>query len=276
MIEQGLPIEFRPAVVPPEERHSIGMRMFRRARVLILLGVTVLIWELATRALDVPVYLLPAPELLLADALENPGLVFDALAATTIAAVLGFIVAATLGIALGIVISRWFLMEDLLYPYLNIIRVTPIIAIAPLLTIWFGHGRAPVVIVAVIIAFFPIVVGTVLGLKSVDPDLINLMRTLSASDRAVLRKIRLPHAMPSIFAAFRISAPLAVIGTLVAEFVGGSSGLGYLLITARGRIDTSMVFLMVVLSALLGIAFFQVVVAIERRVIRWHPSVILD
>ena len=191
---------------------------------------------------------------------------FDAFVATTIAAALGFIVAAILGIGLGIVIARWFLMEELLYPYLNIIRVTPIIAIAPLLTIWFGHGRAPVVIVAVIIAFFPIVVGTVLGLKSVDPDLINLMRTLSASDRAILRKIRLPHAMPSIFAAFRISAPLAVIGTLVAEFVGGSSGLGYLLIRARGRIDTSMVFLMVVLSALLGIAFFQVVVAIERRV----------
>ena len=102
---------------------------------LIVLAVTVLIWELATRALDIPVYLLPAPELLLADALEKPGLVFDAFVATTVAAALGFIVAAILGIGLGIVIARWFLMEELLYPYLNIIRVTPIIAIAPLLTI---------------------------------------------------------------------------------------------------------------------------------------------
>jgi ABC-type nitrate/sulfonate/bicarbonate transport system permease component len=276
MTEQGVPIEVRPAVVPPEQRHSLGSRTFRRTRVLIVLAVTVLVWELATRVLDVPVYLLPAPELLLADALEKPGLVMDAFVATAIAAVLGFLLAAALGIGLGIVIARWFLMEELLYPYLNIIRVTPIIAIAPLLTIWFGHGRTPVVVVAVIIAFFPIVVGTVLGLKSVDPDLIDLMRTLSASDRAILRKIRLPHAMPYIFSAFRISAPLAVIGALVAEFVGGSSGLGYLLITARGRIDTSMVFLMVVLSALLGILFFQAVVAIERRVIRWHPSVVLD
>jgi ABC-type nitrate/sulfonate/bicarbonate transport system permease component len=276
MTEQGRPVEARAAVVPPERHHSLGMRAFRRTRVLIVLAVTVLIWEIATRALDIPVYLLPAPELLIADVVEKPGVVLDAFVATSIAAVLGFLFAAALGIGLGIVIARWFVMEELLYPYLNIIRVTPIIAIAPLLTIWFGHGRTPVVIVAVIIAFFPIVVGTVLGLKSVDPDLINLMRTLSASDRVILRKIRLPHAMPYIFSAFRISAPLAVIGTLVAEFVGGSSGLGYLLITARGRIDTSMVFLMVVLSALLGIAFFQVVVAIERRVIRWHPSVVQD
>jgi NitT/TauT family transport system permease protein len=276
MTEQSRRIEVRAAVVPPERRRSLGMRTFRRTRVLIVLAVTVLIWEIATRALDIPVYLLPAPELLVADVVEKPGVVLDAFVATSVAAVIGFLIAAALGIGLGIVIARWFLMEELLYPYLNIIRVTPIIAIAPLLTIWFGHGRTPVVIVAVIIAFFPIVVGTVLGLKSVDPDLINLMRTLSASERAILRKIRLPHAMPYIFSAFRISAPLAVIGTLVAEFVGGSSGLGYLLITARGRIDTSMVFLMVVLSALLGIAFFQVVVAIERRVIRWHPSVVLD
>jgi NitT/TauT family transport system permease protein len=151
-----------------------------------------------------------------------------------------------------------------------------VLAIAPLLTIWFGHTMTPIVIVATLIAFFPIVVTTVLGLRSVDPDLINLMRTLSASERDVLRKIRFPNAMPYIFSSFRISAPLAVVGALVGEFVGAAQGLGYLLVTARGRIDTSMVFLMVVLSAALGIAFFMAVVAVERRVIKWHPSIVLE
>jgi ABC-type nitrate/sulfonate/bicarbonate transport system permease component len=102
------------------------------------------------------------------------------------------------------------------------------------------------------------------------------MRTLSASDFTILRKIRLPHAMPYIFSAFRISAPLAVIGALVGEIFGAAQGLGYLLIRARGTIDTSQVFLMVVLASILGIVFFSVVVAVERRVIKWHPSVVLE
>jgi ABC-type nitrate/sulfonate/bicarbonate transport system permease component len=267
---------FEQAVIPPEQSRSLGQRVFLRVRVVILLVITVLVWQLLSRGMDVPAYLLPAPDLILADFLAKPTVALNALLTTTIEATLGFTIAAILGIGLGIVIARWVLMEDMLYPYLNIIRVMPVVAIAPLLTIWFGHGVTPVIIVATLIAFFPIVVGTVLGLKSVDPDLINLMRTLSASDFTILRKIRLPHAMPYIFSAFRISAPLAVIGALVGEIFGAAQGLGYLLIRARGTIDTSQVFLMVVLASILGIVFFSVVVAVERRVIKWHPSVVLE
>ena len=264
------------AVIPPEQTRSLASRVFRRVRVIVLLLLTVGLWQALSRGLDVPPYLLPAPDLIIADFLDKPQLALNGFKETALEATVGFLIAAALGIGLGIVIARWVVMEDMLYPYLNIIRVTPVIAIAPLLTIWFGHNSTPVIIVVTLIAFFPIVVGTVLGLKSVDPDLINLMRTLSASDRAMLLKIRLPHAMPYIFSAFRISAPLAVIGALVGEIFGAAQGLGYLLIRARSTIDTSQVFLMVVLSAILGIVFFSIVVAVERRVIKWHPSVVLD
>jgi NitT/TauT family transport system permease protein len=130
------------------------------------------------------------------------------------------------------------------------------------------------ILVSALIAFFPIVVTTVLGLRSADPELVSLMRTLNASEAEILRKIRMPSALPHLFASFRVSAPLAVIGALVGEFVGASAGMGFLLVSARSRIDTEMVFLMVVLSAILGILAFSAVVALERRYVRWHHSVL--
>jgi ABC-type nitrate/sulfonate/bicarbonate transport system permease component len=130
----------------------------------------------------------------------------------------------------------------------------------------------PMIIVSALIAFFPVVVNTVLGLRSVDPELIDLMRTLNASERQILWKIRLPFALPYVLSSFRIAAPGAVIGALVGEFVGGVRGLGFVLVTAHGRLDTAAVFLMVTLSVFLGLLFFVVVIAIEKRVLRWHPS----
>lgn len=203
----------------------------------LVLLVALACWELAVRLLDVPTYLLPAPQAVAGELLEKPEkpeLYLDGLMVTAIESVSGFLIAAVAGFLFGILIARSPLTEELLYPYLNMIRVTPIVAIAPLLTIWLGHGTAPNVVVAAMIAFFPVVVGTVLGLKSVDPDLVNLMRILNASELTELRKIRLPNSLPHLFSAFRVSAPMAVIGALVGEFVGGSRGLGYLLVTAQG------------------------------------------
>jgi NitT/TauT family transport system permease protein len=267
---------YERAIVPPQETTPVMRRLLRRSRIVFVLVATIVAWQVVVQALELPRYLLPSPEQILTEFTEKPGVVLNALFVTATEAALGFLCAAFLGILLAILIARSALMEEMLYPYLNIIRVTPVLAIAPLLTIWFGHTMTPIVIVATLIAFFPIVVTTVLGLRSVDPDLINLMRTLSASERDVLRKIRFPNAMPYIFSSFRISAPLAVVGALVGEFVGAAQGLGYLLVTARGRIDTGMVFLMVVLSAALGIAFFMAVVFVERRFIKWHPSIVLE
>ncbi|MGH9243616.1 MAG: ABC transporter permease [Acidimicrobiales bacterium] len=276
--QQSSPSLARPAqaVVPPAHHHSLIRRAAGKSLIAAVLIATVIAWEIYTRVSDVPNYLIPAPESILDSFTTRPRVVVDAFFTTFLESLLGFLAAAAAGILLAIVIARSALMERLLYPYLNIIRVTPVIAIAPLLTIWFGHGKVPMVIVAALIAFFPIVVTTALGLKSVDPDLMSLMRLLNASKSQTLFKIQLPNALPYIFSAFRISAPLAVIGALVGEFVGASEGLGYLLVTARGRIDTSTVFLMTVLAAMLGVVAFALVVAFERRFVKWHPSVQLQ
>jgi NitT/TauT family transport system permease protein len=262
--------------VPDDPRVPPALRVLRALRVWLVLLVTLGCWQLATKLFDIPTYLLPAPSLVVDELVEKPELYLEALRVTAIESVSGFLIAALAGFLFGILIARSPLTEELLYPYLNLIRVTPIVAIAPLLTIWLGHGMAPNVVVAAMIAFFPVVVGTVLGLKSVDPDLISLMRILNAGELTELRKIRLPNSLPHLFSAFRVSAPMAVIGALVGEFVGGSSGLGYLLVTAQGQLNTSAVVLLVLISGLLGIVVFNVVILVERRVVRWHPSVRLD
>jgi NitT/TauT family transport system permease protein len=272
MTDVRQPARRLPTVVPEARRRPLALRVLRGARVWLVLLVGLVCWELAVRLLDIPAYLLPAPQAVIGELLEKPELYLDGLMVTAIESVSGFLIAAAAGFLFGILIARSPMTEELLYPYLNLIRVTPIVAIAPLLTIWLGHGMTPNVVVAAMIAFFPVVVGTVLGLKSVDPDLVNLMRILNASELTELRKIRLPNSLPHLFSAFRVSAPMAVIGALVGEFVGGSRGLGYLLVTAQGQLNTRSVFLLVLISGLLGIVVFNAVVLVERRVVRWHPS----
>jgi ABC-type nitrate/sulfonate/bicarbonate transport system permease component len=265
------------AQIPAEdERPPVGLRLVRRFRVVAVLLLTVALWAIAVRVFEVKRFIVPSPELVIGRFFDTPEFVIREFMVTLLEASAGFGIAATLGVGLAILLARSALLEELLYPYLNIIRVTPSIAIAPLLVVWFGHTPTPHIIVATIISFFPIVVTTLLGLRSADPELINLMATLNASPQAVFRKVRLPNSLPYLFASFRISAPLAVIGALVGEFAGGTGGMGNVLIVSRSNLDTPMSFLMIVLSGFLGILFYGVVVAGERRLIRWHPSVQLD
>ena len=265
----------KAVISEPPKRHWLRSVLWS-ARVWLLLAVTVAAWQALTALLDIPRYLLPSPAAVIGEFVETPRFVVESFLVTMFESVAGFAIAATGAFGLAVLMSRSAVVEDFFYPYLNIVRVMPIVAIVPLLIIWFGHGMTPMIIVAALIAFFPIVVNTILGLRSVDPDLVDLMHTLNASEVQILHKIRIPNALPYVLSAFRISAPGAVIGALVGEFVGGSRGLGYLLVTAHGRIDTSAVFLMVALSVLLGLVFFGMVVAIERRVLRWHPSTLLN
>lgn len=266
----------RSAVIPPEREIRLQQDIAKRSLVLVILVATILVWEAWVRLRDIPNYLFPKPSTVVDRLVAKPAVMAEAFFFTFFESIIGFALASVVGIALAILIARSALLERLIYPYLNIIRVTPVIAIAPLLTIWFGHGVLPQALIAALIAFFPIVVTTVLGLKSVDPELVSLMRLLNATEAKELWKIRLPNALPYIFSAFRISAPLAVVGALVGEFVGGAQGLGWILITARGRLDTSTVFLMVVLAVLLGIASFTLVVVFEKRFVKWHPAVVLE
>lgn len=265
------------AVIPSDDdRPPLLTRLVRRLRVSFVLLLSIGLWAFLTRAFEIKRFILPSPDLVIQRFFETPEYILGEFWFTVVEAAIGFGVAATLGVSLAIVLSRSALLEELVFPYLNIIRVTPSIAIAPLLVVWFGHTPIPHIIVATTIAFFPIVVTMMLGLRSADPELINLMRTLNASEATIFRKVRLPNSLPYLFASFRISAPLAVIGVLVGQFAGGTGGMGNVLIVSRSNLDTPMSFLMVALSSVLGIAFYGIVVLMERRFIRWHPSVQLD
>jgi NitT/TauT family transport system permease protein len=232
-----------------------------------ILGLVALVavWELTVKAFAIPPYLLPAPSAVMGRILENPGLLAGHVATTAFEALAGLAIAIAVACSLAVLLARSVLAEQMVFPYLVLLQVTPIIAIAPLLIIWLGPGLEPKVAIAVIIAFFPIVVNATVGLKSTSPAALELMRSYAASEAQVYRHVRIPHAMPYVFAAFRIAAPLAVVGAIVAEMVGSDKGLGFVIIRAKGILDTELLFAGILGSALLGITLFLAFSLLERR-----------
>ncbi len=182
---------------------------------------------------------------------------------------IGFALGSAIGIFIGVAIAYSSVLEKTLYPVAVAIKVTPIVAVAPLLVIWFGpYLLSKVVVVAIISFFFP-VVNTVLGLRSVDPTLIDLMKSLSAKETQIFVKVKFPAALPYIFSALKVSITASVIGSVVAEFVGSVSGLGYLILVAAAYIDTPLIFVLIVTLSALGLILFAAVTLAERLVIPW-------
>lgn len=193
-------------------------------------------------------------------------------AVTVREALLGFLLSVCIGIFLGVVIVQFKFLEDALLPLLVTSQVIPTIALAPLLVLWLGFGSAPKVAVAFLVSFFPIVINMVTGLKAVEGDLVHLVRGLSATRWQELIKIRFPHALPYLFAAFRVSITLSLIGSVVGEFVSADQGLGFLILTGAGRLLTEQIFASIAILGLVGITLFNLVRALERIVLPWRPS----
>jgi len=234
------------------------------------------LWELAPW-LGVPVFILPPPHRIVAKLLViYPSVLFHS-AITLAESILGFVLAFLFGfpLAVGIVHSRF--MERTVYPYVVAIRLIPIIAVAPLMVIWFGIGLTPKIVVSALLAFFPIVVNSVTGLRSGATEALRLMQSLKATRAQTFWKIRLYASLPYLFSALRVSATLAVIGAIVGEFVGGSdNGLGAMMLRAEAFLYTDELFVGVVFSAILGLLLFGAVALIERRVLFWHESISSD
>ncbi|WP_435748118.1 ABC transporter permease [Nocardioides sp. SYSU DS0663] len=261
------------AVIPPAERSGPVMRVFRMVRAWLLLGLAVLVWELAVRVLDTPKYILPAPSAMLEAFGDQRSLFLQGLWATTKMSLIGFGLAIVVGTALGVMIARSALFEELVYPFLNIVRVMPTIAIAPLLIIWFGRGAVPIVICSFLIAVFPIIVDVAHGLTSVNEDLVNVLKLANAGELSVLTRVRIPNALPYLFSSFRVAAPGAVIGTLLGEFIGSREGLGYLITVYSAQLNTAAVFVLALLSCLVGIVFFNACLLAERFAVPWKTVV---
>jgi NitT/TauT family transport system permease protein len=230
-------------------------------------------WEVLVDVLQIKPVILPAPSLIFVAIAKHWSYLLINTWPTLLAITGGFVAAAVLGfvIAIGIAYSRW--VSEMTYPFLVAAQVLPKVALAPLFLIWFGFGLTPKVVIAALIAFFPIVINTARGLGSVEPEMLQYMHSLGANWREIFFKISLPWALPYIFASFRISIGLAVVGAVVGEFVSSDNGLGYVISYANTSLDTDVMFAGLLVLSALGVALFLIIVLIERMVLSWQVAI---
>lgn len=230
------------------------------------------VWQIAVDAGLVLRFLVPSPTDILGEMADRWDRLLLHTGFTLYIAVVGFLIALFVGVLMAVLIAHSKFLAESLYPLLVLSQVVPQIAIAPLLAIWFGPGDLTKLIVVFLITVFPIVVNTTAGLLQVDDDLLYVVRGLKASRWKIFILIRMPNALPSLFAAMRISITLAVIGAVVAEFVAGSVGLGYVVFTGAANVNTRLVFAAVVLLGAMGIGLFAIVRGLQQISLRWAQS----
>ena len=239
----------------------------------VLVAMVVLVaWEAWIRAREVPEYLAPAPTAVAGALLADPVRFLGAGAVSLQHALGGLVLGAGSAFLLGIAMAHSRGLERALYPFALLVKVTPIVAVAPLLIIWLGFGDGPKYVVAALITFFPMLVNAVTGLRSIDAAAHDYFRAMDASRWQVLRWLRLPASLPYVFAALRISVPLALIGAVVAEWMSADSGVGQLIVIAHGDYDTPALFGAIVVLAVIGVALTAAVALVERRLLFWHDS----
>ncbi len=242
------------------------------AKPLVVVALMLVLWDLAIRVLKIPPYQVPAPAEVVATLwAEWPMLLREAWP-TTQATLYGFALSALFGIPAAMLIAGSRTVESYIYPLLVFSQSIPKVAIAPLFVVWFGFGMVPKVISAFLLGFFPVVVSAVQGFKSVEPDMLDLARSMEANRWQSFRMISLPHALPAIFAGLKVSITLTVVGAVVGEFVGANSGIGFVLQRSIGNFELPTMFAALVVLAAIGVILFALVEAAERLMIPWHAS----
>jgi putative hydroxymethylpyrimidine transport system permease protein len=229
------------------------------------------LWELIVRLAHVPGYLVPAPSAIAADLAADWPVLEPALLVTVQEVLLGFVIAAVAGVGLAVALHLSPVARRAVYPLLIGSQTVPIIVLAPILVILLGYGIAPKLVIVALICFFPIVVNGIDGLRSVDAELILMMRTLDASRWAILRRVEFPAALPSIFSGLRIAATFAAIGAVFGEWSGSSQGLGYVMLAATPNLLTARIFAAIVLLTAVALVLFGVVSLLERIFVPWAP-----
>ena len=241
-------------------------------RPFILIAAILLVWDLSIRIFNVPQYLIPTPMQVLEQVRNEWPMLLRESAPTIYATLGGFFLSVVIGVPLAMLIAYSRAIEAYLYPLLVFSQSVPKVAIAPLFVVWFGFGLLPKIIVAFLLGFFPVVVSTVMGFKSLESDMVDLARSMGSSSLKMFIKISLPNALPSIFSAMKVSVTLAVVGAVVGEFVGSNSGIGYVLQRANGNIDLPLMFAALLILSLIGVLLFMVIDVVERFAVPWHVS----
>jgi NitT/TauT family transport system permease protein len=231
-----------------------------------------LAWETAVRVLHVKAVLLPRPSAIAGVLWTQAPLILEHMWPTFYQIVLGFLLSLAGGAVVAVLITYSTAIRRGFYPLIVVSQIVPKVAVAPLFVVWFGLGDLSRLLLAFLIAFFPIVINTATGLTSVDDDFVRMGRAYMGSRWHIFTKIRLPHALPLIFGGMKISITLAVIGVVVAEFVAAQRGIGYLIVMANGLLDTPLMMAAIVALSAMGLALYGVVAALERVVVYWQVS----
>jgi NitT/TauT family transport system permease protein len=232
------------------------------------------LWEAVVRVLALPSFILPAPSQVAVALYRGiaSGLYLEHLQYTLLETLLGFIVGSALGFFLGTAVAMNRYVEFFLYPYIVMFQSLPKVALAPLIVVWFGLGLSSKVINAALVAFFPLLVNTMVGLKSADEDRVNLMRSLAASDTQIFWMLRLPNALPFVMAGLDVAMIFALIGAIVAEFVGAQRGLGMLIQSMNFNMDVSGQFSILLILSVVGLILNRCIMFIRKRIMFWDPS----
>lgn len=228
------------------------------------------VWQVAGYLLELPEIVLPMPTGVAAASIADAGLYLKHSVPTLVEVVLGFAVALVLGAGSGLIIAFSRVLGDAVYPAMIAAQIVPKVAIAPLLVVWFGFGIEPKLIMTALIAFFPIVINTIVALNMTTQESIHLFRSMGAAPLQTFFKLRLPNALPVFFGGLKIAATLAVIGVVVAEFYSSDQGLGYLLLLQVANSDTTGAFGSIVYLTIMGLAVFGAIVIIERLLVPAH------
>lgn len=247
--------------------------MTRRVLVPAVLIVLALVaWEGAVRLAHLPAYILPTPSRVAATfAAQLPALARHG-ATTLVEIVLGLLIAAALGFGLAVLLHAFPSFERAARPFLLASQIVPVFAVAPLLVVWLGYGIWAKVVVTALVGFFPVAVSESDGLRSAGPSAIDLLRSMGATRRQILKKLLLPASLPSLFSGLKLAATLSVVGATIGEWVGARRGIGFLMLEANARQRLDLVFAAILVLTLVGLLLYLTLRIIERRALRWREA----
>jgi NitT/TauT family transport system permease protein len=231
-----------------------------------------LLWQAATAVFRIPEYLLPPPTAIMKDMIGNWRLLADASVVTIAEVIVGFVLSVLIGVPIAALVSASTAAEKAIYPIIVGSNTVPKVALAPLLLAWFGFGVTPKIVIVVLVTFFPIVINSVVGFKSLPSQMYFLAQSMGASAAELFWLFRIPNALPNIFAGLKIASVLSVIGAVVAEFVGSDSGLGYAMMVATSDLNIARQFAAILLLSVIGTVFFWLIGLVERLLLPWHHS----
>ncbi len=240
---------------------------------LLFVAFALVLWEVLVVALKVPPYVLATPTQIADEMIVAAPLLAEATWITTQEVLWGFVISVAVGMVIALVVVRFRWIDRAVYPLIVLFQVVPKVALAPIFILWFGYTMTPKLVLIVVMAFFPITLNMVLGLRRVDEDQLLLMRSVGSTRNQILFQVQMPTSLPYLFAGARIAITLAVIGAVVAEFAGAQNGLGFLIQYSATQLDTPRMFAALIVVSLLGLAFYYLIALVEFLVARRYPHI---